>query len=169
MTVQDDTKPRKLVTNYYGTVPPPPDVPELDDPLPDDEGDGNIRGPGCFVWGIMSIFVILLGVIIVILSGAAGWTEGQRVANYDATATQAEFINENLRRIPTDVAMLNDYNFQLRLNLLAQLTPAIPQVPELQMTATAMVQQQLIAIQLTQLPLNFLLMTVRALNNGWHI
>ncbi|MDX2074934.1 MAG: hypothetical protein SFZ02_00765 [bacterium] len=152
MTVNDDTKPRKIVSNYYGTVPPPP----LDDEeqLPPD--DAGVHGPGCLIWGIMAIFILALGVIIVVLAGGAGWTEGQRLANSYATATQAEFINESLRRIPTDVAMMNDYNFQLRLNALAQLTPGVPQVPELQITATALTGQQIVNLQLTQLPQDFI-------------
>lgn len=150
MTVTDDTKPRVLVSNYYGSVPPPDDV-DLDDPVPDD----GIRGPGCLVWGLVMMFIGLLGVIIVILAGAAGWTDGQRVANLNATATQAEFIHETLRRIPTDVFMQNEYNFQLRLGALAQITPAVPQVAELQITATALIQQQIVNLQLTQLPRDF--------------
>lgn len=152
MTVTDDTKPRVLVSNYYGSVPPPPDDIDLDNPVPDD----RMRGPGCLIWGLMMIFIALLGVIIVVLAGAAGWTEGQRVANINETATQSEFINETLRRIPTDVFMQNEYNFQLRLNALAQMTPAVPQVPQLQITATALIQQQIINLQLTQLPQDFI-------------
>ncbi|MDZ4669649.1 MAG: hypothetical protein SH821_02165 [Phototrophicales bacterium] len=152
MTVNDDTKPRKIVSNYYGTVLPPPDDDEFVDPPP----TADIHGPGCLVWGIMGVFIVILSVVFVVLAGAAGWTEGQRLANGDATATQAEFINESLRRIPTDVAMMNDYNFQLRLNALAQMTPGVPQVPELQITATAMAGQQIVNLQLTQLPQDFI-------------
>lgn len=151
MTVNDDTKPRVIVSNYYGSVPPPDDT-DSDDPMP----EGDVRGPGCLIWAIMIPLILLLGVIIVVMAGAAGWTEGQKVANTDATATQAEFINETLRRIPTDVFLQNDYNFQLRLNALAQMTPAVPQVPELQITATALIQQQVINMQLTQLPQDFI-------------
>ncbi|MCL4255740.1 MAG: hypothetical protein KJ043_18430, partial [Anaerolineae bacterium] len=151
MTVNDDTKPRVIVSNYYGSVPPPDDT-DSDDPVP----EGDVRGPGCLIWAIMIPLILLLGVIIVVMAGAAGWTEGQKVANTDATATQAEFINETLRRIPTDVFLQNDYNFQLRLNALAQMTPGVPQVPELQITATALIQQQVINMQLTQLPQDFI-------------
>ena len=150
MTVNDDTKPRVIVSNYYGSVPPPPE--EVEEEMID---DGGVRGPGCLIWSIMGIFILLMGVIIVVLAGAAGWTEGQRLSNGYATATQVEFINETLRRIPTDVAMMNDYNFQLRLNALLQQTPGVPQVPELQVTATALIQQQIIRLQLTQLPQDF--------------
>nr|MCU0481034.1 hypothetical protein [Anaerolineae bacterium] len=149
MSVNDDTKPRVIVSNYYGSVPPPPEEEIVDD-------DGGVRGPGCLIWSFLGIFILLLGVIIVVLAGAAGWTEGQRLSNGNATATQAEFINETLRRIPTDVAGMNEYNFQLRLNALLQMTPAVPQIPELQITATALIQGQVVNLQLTQLPQDFI-------------
>lgn len=108
-----------------------------------DTDDDSRTGPGCWVWGFLVLGGVVVSIVIVILAGAAGWTEGHRVANTHATATQAEFIQEQLRRIPTDVAAGNQYNLGVRLNFLATLTPAVPQIHQLQMTGTALYFQSL--------------------------
>lgn len=102
-------------------------------PPPDDEN----AGPGCMVWGLIGLFGLALAVLVVVMAAAAGWTTGQREADRLATATQAVVINEQLARIPTDVADGNEYILRLRLSHLEQYAPNLPQLPALQITATA--------------------------------
>jgi tetratricopeptide (TPR) repeat protein len=117
---QDDTQPHVPLLNEDG---PPPDY--------------GPEGPGCFVWGLLAVVVAGMALVIVVLAATAGWTEGHRVSDRHATATQVEQINEQLRRIPTDVASGNQYLLNLRIGFLATLTPAVPVVADLQSTATA--------------------------------
>jgi tetratricopeptide (TPR) repeat protein len=106
---------------------------------PYNEGDNDdSTGPGCLVWGLVGTITLGVALAIVALAGAAGWTAGQQVADGNASATQSALIQQQLARIPTDVADGNQYNLALRINYLATLTPAVQGVPELQQTATAL-------------------------------
>jgi type II secretory pathway pseudopilin PulG len=136
----DDTQPRRpveppwrdlnspvtasdAVSRYRGMVDPP----------------GESRGRGCLL--ALGVFAILgvVGVAVVLLSALAGWTSGQRQASVNATATQSAAIQQQLARIGDDVASGNTVLVEERLRFLATLTPGVPGVPELAMTATALV------------------------------
>ena len=47
-------------------------------------------GPGCFLWGVVGVLGLGFAIVIVALSGAAGWTSGQRQAQsrHDAGAAR---------------------------------------------------------------------------------
>jgi len=122
----DDTQPTAPVRPEHWQQPAPPD----------DEG-GASGGPGCLVWGALGVMGVLLSLAIVVLAGTAGWTEGQRLGDRHASATQARQIEEQLTRIPEDVAEGNEYLIGLRLNFLETLAPNLNTVPGLRQTATA--------------------------------
>lgn len=127
---EEDTKPKSpFKTPAHGQpavfIEPPTDEP--------------IRsGPGCFMWGFVSVMIAGIGVAIVLLAGAAGWTSGQRMAQDHATATQNAEINDQLGRIPGDIASGNTVLLDARLKFLATLTPGVPGVVDLMQTATAL-------------------------------
>jgi hypothetical protein len=102
------------------------------------EYDEPASGPGCWIWLLLSIFGICFSVLIVTLSATAGWTSGHQESDIDATATQNLFIDEQLRRIPTDIASGYHAIMVTRIAFLATLTPGIPEVPQLRVTATAL-------------------------------
>lgn len=120
MSSIDDTQPR---------------VPAVDVPEDAEEGEGG--GPGCALWGVVGFFGLGLAVVIVLLSGAAGWTSGQRQAQTFATATQQAEIQDQISRIPGDVASGNTVLLNARLQFLATLTPAVSGLGDLMSTATA--------------------------------
>jgi tetratricopeptide (TPR) repeat protein len=76
--------------------------------------------------------------VVVLLAATAGWTAGQRVAEATALQSKAAAIQEQLERIPTDVNSGNTILLQRRLESLLTVTPAVPQVPQLVQTATAL-------------------------------
>ncbi len=94
-------------------------------------------GPGCFLWGIVGALGLGFAVVIVALSGAAGWTSGQRQAQTFATATQQAEIQDQINRIPGDVASGNTILLSARLQFLATQTPGVSGLTELMETATA--------------------------------
>lgn len=126
---QDDTQPRSPLRSQSPGQP----VHTASGPA----DDGEFTGPGCLVWGVVSAIMLVLALLIVGLAAAAGWTGGQRIASANGTATQAYVINEQLARIPTDIAGGNEYLISVRLDFLAAMTPGVPAVPELRQTATA--------------------------------
>lgn len=138
MSTSDDTQPRA----NFRDPSPERDTQEsaaVRAQLADQHLDeGGPTGPGCFVWGLLSLVGMGCSLVIVILAATAGWTEGHRVANATASATLAQGINEQLRRIPTDVANGNQRNVMIRLEFLATFTPGVLGVPALRMTATAL-------------------------------
>jgi tetratricopeptide (TPR) repeat protein len=75
--------------------------------------------------------------LIVLLAGVAGWTSGQRVADTNATATRSADINDQMGRIPGDVASSNIEILEARIKYLATLTPAVPGLADVMQTATA--------------------------------
>jgi len=99
---------------------------------------GDVAGPGCIAWVLLLVVGFGCALLIVVLSAAAGWTEGQHRADQTAVATQVIFVREQLERIPTDVANRNQILLATRIAALATLTPAVPVVPQLQTTATAL-------------------------------
>jgi tetratricopeptide (TPR) repeat protein len=108
----------------------------IEPPLEDEE---PIRsGPGCFVWGFVGVIIVGIGLAIVLLAGAAGWTSGQRMAQEHATATQNAEINDQLGRIPGDIANGNTVLLDARIKFLATLTPGVPGIADLMQTATTL-------------------------------
>lgn len=118
----DDTQPR-----------PPSDTPPHGQPPipPPDAG-----GPGCLVWGLIGAVSLGFALVIVGLAGAAGWTSGQRQAGDFANATQQAEIQDQLNRIPGDIANGNTVLLAARLEFLATQTPGVSGLPALMQTAT---------------------------------
>ncbi len=119
----DDTQPRSPFK-----VPPQP---ELLDPEPPSRS-------GCFLYGFITAALTGLSLLIIALSGFAGWTSGQRTAQANATATQGAAIADQLNRIPGDIASGNTVLLQARLQYLATLTPAVEGLQPIMVTATAL-------------------------------
>ncbi|MCI0351305.1 MAG: hypothetical protein L0Z53_17925, partial [Acidobacteriales bacterium] len=94
--------------------------------------------PGCGMMGLIGGLMLLIALIIVALSGAAGWTAGQREANVNATATQNASVNEQLQHIPQDIASGNIVLLNVRLNYMLTVAPNAPGLAELMQTATAL-------------------------------
>ncbi len=131
MVSPDDTQPRlPRVPAEDAAYTPPGFI----NPLEDDQPAG---GPGCLVWGLLSLMVIGCAGLTILLSGVAGWTSGQRIAQLNAAATQDAVVAEQLNRIPQDVASGNQTLLAARLRYLATLTPGVSGLVELAQTATA--------------------------------
>ena len=47
-------------------------------------------GPGCWLWGIVGLFSSLMAVAVVLLAAFAGWSEGSKIGQATAAATQAK-------------------------------------------------------------------------------
>lgn len=125
MSSIDDTQPRMQA------VTPPHGIPPVD---PDEEEVGG--GPGCALWGVVGGIGLVMAVGIVVLAGAAGWTSGQREAQSLATATQQAEIQNQINRIPEDVANGNTVLLSARLQFLATQTPGVPDLEAYMATAT---------------------------------
>lgn len=125
MTAIDDTQPR------------PPARPPAYAPPPD--YDDEPGGPGCFMIGVLTFMALALATALVVLAGAAGWTEGQNEGDRVDAAAQRADIGEQLTRIPADVAARNAELAGLRLNYLETLIPANPAVGQVRATVTALV------------------------------
>lgn len=131
MSLPDDTKPRSpfeepLEIDNANLIPPP-----------DEDYDGPAGGPGCGIWTIIGVMIAGFAVVIVLLAGVAGWTSGTRIAEESATATQSAEIQDQIWRISDDVAQGNTVLLQARINYLLAITPAIPEMPQIFETATA--------------------------------
>jgi hypothetical protein len=100
--------------------------------------DGTPARGGCLPITLIGGLLVFVAVLIVALSAAAGWTAGQREANTNATATQAFAINEQLQRVPAEIASGNLAMLDVRLRWLATQTPGVPGINEFAMTATAL-------------------------------
>lgn len=129
---EEDTKPKSPFK-----TPPHAQPPVLITPPTDDEEPVR-SGPGCFMWGFVTVIVAGIGVAIVLLAGAAGWTSGQRMAQDHATATQNAEINDQLARIPGDISSGNTVLLDARIKFLATITPGVSGVADLMQTATAL-------------------------------
>src|SRR5262245_10529961 len=113
----EDTQPRPPYN------PSQPDYPPQSEPIPPVEEISV--GPGCLIWGVVGAVGLGFALMIVLLAGVAGWTSGQRVADTNATATRSADINDQLTRIPGDVASGNTVYLQARIEYLATLTPGV--------------------------------------------
>lgn len=129
---EEDTKPQSPFKT------PPHGQPAVFIEPPRDDEEPIRSGPGCVIWGILAVLMAGIGVVIVLLAGAAGWTSGQRMAQDHATATQNAEINDQLARIPGDIASGNTVLLDARIRFLETLTPGVPGVADLMQTATAL-------------------------------
>jgi hypothetical protein len=96
---------------------------------------------GCAAFAILAALAAA-ALIIVALAGLAGWTSGQRQAAVYATATQNAAIQEQWSRISGDIEQGNTVLLEARIRFLATLTPGVPGVAELYVTATALANGQ---------------------------
>ena len=96
---------------------------------------------GCAAFAILAALTVA-ALIIVALAGLAGWTSGQRQAAVYATATQNAAIQEQWSRISGDIEQGNTVLLEARIRFLATLTPGVPGVAELYVTATALANGQ---------------------------
>lgn len=112
-------------------------LPDDDDAL-DDGGGLPPAGPGCGIQTLVILLLVAFAVVIVGLAAAAGWTTGQREANVYATATRGAAIGEQLAHIPNDIASGNTVLLDTRIRFLATLTPGVPGLAEIAITATAL-------------------------------
>ncbi len=101
------------------------------------------RGGGCMLTGVIVGLLLLIAVAIVAMAAAAGWTSGQREANTNATATQNGAIAEQMARIPGEIASSNLAMLDVRLRWLATLTPGVPGLDTVIVTATALYESSL--------------------------
>ncbi len=103
------------------------------------EGDAPASGGmSCAALALIGTLLAFVAVVIVGLATYAGWTSGQREAFAFATATQTNRISEQLAFIPQDIANANTVLLNARLQFLATLTPGVPEVEALSVTATAL-------------------------------
>lgn len=132
MMSPDDTQPRSPFAQERAQQPH--EQSELIDP----NEPAPSGGPGCFVWGCVSVVGLGFALAIVALAGLAGWTSGQRTAGANSTATLMADINAQCARIPEDIAVGNTVLVERRLGFLATMTPGAPCVAEYIPTATAL-------------------------------
>lgn len=135
MALLDDTRPIRP------TIIPPDMV----------EGDED-NSPGCFVWGVVLFFSLLLALGIVGMAGFAGWGEGLRIGQGNATATRNADITTQCDRLPQDLANGSVGLAQARLDSLVTLTPSVPCVATYAPTATALFLQSMATATLPPTP-----------------
>jgi Fe-S-cluster formation regulator IscX/YfhJ len=114
-------------------------VPDADipDDLPYYEREERRRF-GCGMGTVLFGAAALLALTVVGLAAAAGWTLGTRESSTYATATQNAAISDQLARIPGDIASGSLVLLDTRIRYLATLTPGVPGISEVVMTATAL-------------------------------
>ncbi len=112
--IADDTQPRSPLR----TAPPT---------QPD--------GPGCLVYTVVGVGILLMSTAVVLLAAAAGWTEGQRVAQGNAAATQNAEVQVQLALIESDIAQGNPGWLASRIDYLATLD--VPEAASAMATGTA--------------------------------
>ncbi|PJF25978.1 MAG: hypothetical protein CUN53_10030 [Phototrophicales bacterium] len=148
----DDTQPRRPNADARPPKYKPEDAPfappEVRSPRYSTGSSGYLEPPlpprgmnGCAAFAILAALGAA-SIIIVALAGLAGWTSGQRQAAVYATATQNAAIQEQWSRISGDVESGNTVLLEARIRFLATLTPGVPGVPELFVTATALANGQ---------------------------
>lgn len=138
MSLPDETRPKSPFTGREAAHPAAqkpdtePHLPRLIAPDPEPSG------PGCLLTGLVGLVMLVMALLIVGLSAAAGWTSGQRIAQANATATHQTDIDTQLAQIARDAQSGNAEMYGIRLRFLAQQTPAVPQMAELVLTGTAL-------------------------------
>jgi tetratricopeptide (TPR) repeat protein len=129
----DDTQPVRRVTAepQHAALAPTITPPETEE---DSEGG---RGIGCGMFTLVSVVLALFGLAIVALSAGAGWTNGQRAARATAAATVQSGNQAQADAVANDIAQGNYSLADTRIRYLATNAPAIPQLPALLQTGTA--------------------------------
>ena len=128
-SVQEDTRPLVPLEERPQPRPPRP-------PRPPARRDNS----GCLYQGLGALAIVALALLIVVLAGLAGWTIGRQEAQEIIVVTQAARVRDQIARIPGDVAAGNRQLLAARLDFLAELTPAVADLPQLRLTATALGQ-----------------------------
>ncbi|PJF23564.1 MAG: hypothetical protein CUN56_00275 [Phototrophicales bacterium] len=154
----DDTQPRRPPTLDEVLQEGPP----LIEPQNDDDNDDAFTagGPGCVIWSLVILMLGIISLMIVVMAGAAGWTQGQRVAQRTVSAAELYFVETQYPAIQTDVADLNYELLATRMAFLATRTPGVPQMDVLRATETAVylnvtaTSRSVINQQLTLIPQN---------------
>lgn len=164
MPLADDTQPKpprpiQPPPNWGGQIPYPAQQPQ------DDEGSD---GPGCFVWGIMGVFSLIIAVIVVIMAGYAGWSQGLQVAHANATATVGSEIQTQCDLIPAAVESGSTGLLQQRLEFLMEQTPSVSCLVNAIPTATALYINSLPTATptITETPAPTLTLTATVTNTG---
>ncbi len=127
---QEETRPRQRPPQR---APRPPRAPQ-----------GRRRPPrrrrdrSCLYQALAALALLCLSLLVVGLAALAGWTVGQQEAQNVIALTQAARVRDQLGRIPGDVAAGNMQLLAARLEFLGELTPAVPELPPLRLTATAL-------------------------------
>ena len=132
-SVQEDTRP--LVPLEERPQPQPPRAPR-----PPRAARARRDNGGCLYQGLGALALVALALLIVALAGLAGWTIGRQEAQEIIAVTQAARVNDQIARIPGDVAAGNRQLLAARLAFLAEMTPAVAELPRLRLTATALGQ-----------------------------
>lgn len=114
-----DTQPQKTVTLQPPTEPQP------------------ISGPGCLAWSLLSVAGCAFTLMVAFLGGVGGYLNGQSALEDIAVTAQREYVNQQLATwIPQDIANGNTVLLGARIEGLASLTPAPPELAALIVTAT---------------------------------
>ncbi len=148
----DDTQPRRPSAEARPPRYKPEDAPfappEVRSPRYSTRSSGYLEPPppprrlsGCAALAVLAALGAA-AILIVALAGLAGWTSGQRQSAIYATATQNAAIQEQWSRISGDIEQGNTVLLEARIRFLATLTPGVPGVPELFVTATALANGQ---------------------------
>jgi len=124
----DDTQPRSPFKET--PLKPTITVDEMNEPP-------VASSPGCAMFALIGVVLLVFGVLIVALAGAAGWTAGQRDAQMIIVNTRDAAIREQVDRIPADVASGNTVLLRTRLEWLATSAPNYSELPNLVLTGTA--------------------------------
>lgn len=131
----DDTQPvRPVRPPVSGAEPYDGTLLDPDGEMLEDEGGGVGCGISVLLLGIIGLFAL----VIVGLSATAGWTAGQRSASINATATSASDLQHQIDLVSADIASENYERADIRLRYLATQAPALPSLPQLMQTGTAL-------------------------------
>lgn len=88
--------------------------------------EDEASGPGCLIWGVVGVFMLVLSVGAVLMAALAGWNDGYRVATGNATATSVQELQVQCDSIPGDLANGAFGLAQRRVDTLLLTTPAAP-------------------------------------------
>ncbi len=134
MVINDDTQPKRPPALVPSPVPSYEKTPQWT--------STEAEGPGCWLWGIVGLFSLLLALAVVLLAGFAGWSEGQKVGQANATATRSQDIQTQCGLIQQELAAKTLAFLNVRIANLQAVTPmpdclanAIPSATALYLTS----------------------------------
>jgi tetratricopeptide (TPR) repeat protein len=90
-----------------------------------DEGEPTNSGPGCLLWGMVGVFMLIVALATVIMASLAGWNDGYKVAIGNATATTAQDLQAQCALIPNDLASGAFGLANVRAESLMAMTPMV--------------------------------------------